>query len=115
MSDTILDGYPQSIGAKRESVIKVTGPSSYTQVSVATPPTGGQVIDAAAFGLKYIESAEGSLSNNGQYGVRVIFDNNPKQGVTSIRLLWFVASTGAEAAGSADLDALTVRVRATGI
>ena len=114
MAQNLIDGYPQSSGAKRESVLLVAGPNPYTAVSVATPPTGGQVVQAAAFGLKYIEAAEGSLSDDGQYGVRVIHDSNPKQGTTSIRLMWFTAATGAQA-GAVDLSARSVRVRAIGI
>jgi hypothetical protein len=110
----LLDGYPQMVGSKIESVLEVTGPASYTQVSVATPPTGGQAITAKEFGLKYIDHISDALSNNGAYIVKFTPTVTGTKGVTAGILMWITAAGGAEASGSADLDAITVRLRAVG-
>ncbi len=97
-------------------VADIVGPTSYTAVSVATPPTGGHVVYAADLGLVEIEHAEVALSDNGQYGARVIHDStyaNRRRGQPQIRLMFFTAATGAEV-GSIDLSARTFRIFAIG-
>lgn len=108
-----LDGYPQSEGAKLGSVIEKTGPSSYTQVSTGSPPTGGQAVYASEFGLKYFDHVEGGLSDDGEYLVFFTPAVDGKQPVTHGILFWMVAHTGVEASG--DLSARTVRLRAIGL
>ena len=109
----LVPGFPQSTGAKRESVITKVGPAAYSAISVATPPTGGQDVDAASeFGMKYIEFLEGSGSDDGQYFVRCIPTKSAKE-VTTWKLMWCTAIDGAETTG--DLSGRTVRLRAIGL
>lgn len=108
-----LAGYPQSNGAKIESVMEVAGPSSYTVVTPGAPPTGGQTIYAKDFGLKFFDHVEVGLSSDGTYlGVVSLLGNAGK--ATSAILMWIVAAGGAEAAAMADLDAITLPIRAIG-
>ena len=44
MSSILVPDFPQSFGSKRAQIALLTGPASYTQVTVATPPTGGQAL-----------------------------------------------------------------------
>lgn len=108
-----LSGYPNAIGGKWESIVDHPGPSSYTQVATGTPPTGGDTVTAAEFGLKYIESISAELSDNGQYTV-LAFNGSGSQPLTSAVLQWTVATTGAQVTGSTNLSARTVRLRAVG-
>jgi len=109
-----LPDYPAPPGNKNQVIATVAGPSSYTQVSTGTPATGGQVITAAQLGLVDIEFATCSLSDNGQYEANIIFDLNPQNGVSSIRLIWVTAATGAQVAGATNLSGRTLRIWATG-
>jgi hypothetical protein len=112
---SLIRGFPQSNGARVESVMTKTGPASYTQVSVATPPTGGQTVEAKEFGLKYIEFLESSLSDDGQYQVFATPKVADAKGVSSWTLMWVTASGGAEVAAETDLSGRTVRLRAIGL
>lgn len=62
-----LDGYPQPLGAMMMSLVDHVGPTSYTQLSNGTPPTGGDTIAPAEAGLKILTAVFGGLSDNGQY------------------------------------------------
>jgi hypothetical protein len=108
-----LPGYPQAVGDKIESILEIAGPSSYTQVSTGSPPSGGQVIYASQFGLKYIEFVDGSLSDDGQYYADASYMGKTGA-VTQVTLLWSVAHTGAEVSGTTNLASRTVRMRAIG-
>lgn len=114
MANTLIDGYPQAEGAKWGSAIEKAGPASYTQVTAATPPTGGQALEASEFGVKYLEVVFGCLSDNGQYRVDFTPTKQGKHGVTAGILLWTVAAGGAEVAALTDLSARTVRLFARG-
>lgn len=116
-----LDGYPTSFGSSRASVLGIVGPSLYTQITPGTPPapaTGGQVITAREFGLKYFDYVVAGLSDSGAYRVECIpgaqSGIGPRGCCETYTLRWVVVATGAEAAGSADLDAEVVRVFALG-
>jgi hypothetical protein len=121
-----LDGYPDAIGAHKLSVVGIQGPTSYTQLTSASPvATGGQLIEAATFGFKGFDFVAGGLSDSGTYRVDAVpyaptgaiaTPTANTSGATSryYRLAWYVRATGAEAAGSADLDAEIVRVLAVG-
>jgi hypothetical protein len=111
----LAKGYPQSNGAKRESVITKAGPTSYTQVTPGNPPTGGQSVEAVEFGLKYIEHVIGGLSDNGQYEVRLAAGIADPVGVKTYVMQWCGASSGAEAAGGTNFSGRTVRLRAIGL
>lgn len=116
-----LDGYPTSWGSSRASVMGVTGPASYTQITPGTPPavaTGGQTIRASDFGMKYFDFVTANLSDSGAYRVECIPGEQsgigPKGACLTYTLRWVVVSSGAEAASEADLDAEIVRVLAIG-
>ncbi len=115
-----LDGYPTSWGSSRASVMGVVGPAAYTPVVPGTPPavaTGGQVIYAKDFGLKYFDFVAGGLSDSGTYEVKAIpgdqSGTGPKGACLTYTLLWATAATGAEL-GSGDLDAEIVRLLVVG-
>lgn len=107
-----LAGYPQSNGAKRESVVPISGSASYVAVVTGTPPTGGQSVPASAFGLKFFDHIAGGLSDDGQYIVTATLKGSPGKATSAI-LLWAVAHTGAEAANG-DYSARSVALRAIG-
>src|SRR5262245_23456034 len=109
-----LDGYPTSIGSSVLSIRGVAGPSSYTQLSLDSPPnpnpTWGQQIQAVQFGMKFFDYVQGSLSDSGVYFVRCIPDapsGNPSAPATQIPLgaqkttytvVWYFEASGAEVA-----------------
>src|SRR5262249_37362825 len=103
--------YPKVPGDTLESMVDVTGPASYTQLVVGTPPTGGQAVTATECGLQSIDWVQSMGSDNGQYDivcVPVAFTlGNP---LASVRLQWIISATGAEAAAAANLSARTVRL-----
>lgn len=127
------DSYPDSWGAQRASVIPHAGPSSYTQVSVGTPPTpatgGDATLTAVEAGLKYIDYAVAGITDSGNYRVDVIptvasgtGPNGAAQ--TTVRLKWTALRTASiggqsqtintEAASATDLSAEVVRVLVIG-
>ena len=113
---SVFADYPAPPGNKRVSVAEILGPSSYTQISAASPPTGGVAVTANELGLKEIEFAWVTANNSGTYGARVIFDSTyAGRAAPSIRLQVFTLSTGAEASAKADLDAVKFRVFALGL
>jgi len=112
-----VPGYPQPIGAKTEVVTAIIGPASYVAVVPGVPPTGGQLIQTKDLGLKYLEFAQCTLSDDGRYEAlilpaTIIAGPNP---VPSFRLMWRVAATGAECAPGTVLNTRGVAVRAVGI
>lgn len=114
-----MTDWPTVLGDKRASVIVVTGPNPYAPIVVATPPTGGQLIQAAAFGLKAIDWVQSMGSDNGQFDVVCYSANgNPVSTFgglpcTAIRIQWLIAATGVEA-GAVNLAARTVKILAVG-
>jgi len=116
MSVTLVALYGE--GDRMVSIIKVTGPTSYTQITAGTPPagpTGGQDVQASAFGLKYINKVLGGLDQSGKYEVQAV-SNAPSgaEGATKATLMWIIAHTGAEETGTTDLHTFTVRLMAIG-
>lgn len=120
-----LASYPQSCGARMLSVFPHRGPASYTQVTSGTAPalaTGGDTVQAVEAGLKTFDAVIGGLTDSGTYRVEalpqavsgVVGSQKFGQPSTSFRLRWTVVATGAQAAGSADLDAEIVRLTAFG-
>lgn len=114
MAATVLAQYPAPPGNKLMSVVNVTGPGSYTQITTGTTPSGGQTIQASDLGLTSIESAFVSLSDNGQFTAYPLFITNPARPTTSIQLMWITASGGAEVAGATDLSGRSVRLHVFG-
>lgn len=108
---TFTDGYPDSWGAKRVGMLSFYGPSSYAQYTA--PTTGGQDVPInGPTGLKAIDKVLGDqgISRSGLYIVQVMqYEAANVRGVNvpraQIVVKWIVASTGAEAAALADLDA----------
>ena len=106
--------YPKVPGDGFWSIVDVTGPASYTQIA-GTPPTGGQEVTAADFGLQSLDWVGAMGSDNGQYSVIVMpipFASGAPLG--SVLLLWSLATSGAQAAAGANLSARTVRLLAIG-
>lgn len=117
MAATVMSrfSYPKVPGDSLWSITDITGPASYTQVTTGTPPTGGQLVTAADFGLQSIDWVGVMASDNGQYSVAAIpapFNlGNP---LASVALQWSVAATGAQVAAAVNLSARTVRLLAIG-
>ena len=105
-----LPDYPAPPGNKRMTVATVSGPTSYTQVTTGSPPTGGQVLKASDIGLVDFDHAFPGMSDDGQFTAWPIFDKNPQIAANQVRLLWKVTATGAQVAGATNLSARTVRI-----
>jgi hypothetical protein len=107
-----------AVGDRMMSIVDITGPSSYTQITAGTPPngpTGGQSLSAQACGLKAIEDLFGGLDNSGKYqveGVALKAGSTPFP--NSAALMWIIAHTGAEESGATDLHTYTVRLTVIG-
>lgn len=109
--------YPAVPGNKPISMADLDGPAIYAVIVQASPPTGGQLIQASAFGLSRIECVLGTVgSTDGKYSV-VAFLNPLSDGqpATSLRLMWIVTATGAEVAAAVDLSGVSVRVAVIGL
>ena len=111
-----LDGFPAGgFGDRYVSCVDHFGPASYTQVTTGTPPTGGDSISAAEFGLKALSMvwADG-LSDNGQFNVLCSPGNSNRGEPTTWFLEWVTAATGAQVAGATNLSARSIRLFAIG-
>lgn len=103
-------------GDRPYAIIDFAGPGApgYVQVTTGSPPTGGQPINAANFGLS--APLEGifmvGVSTSGTYGVEAVQLTSYNQGLGNATwaLLWYVLHTGAEVAGNTDLSGETVRL-----
>ena|SRR5437763_982420 len=110
-----LDGYPQgAFGDRYASCVDHPGPASYVQVAAATPPTGGDPITAAEFGLKSLTMVWGAMSDNGQFLAIVTPTVGAKGEVTGWTIMYVTAATGAQVAGATNLSARTFRLFAIG-
>lgn len=113
-----FDGtYPAPPGNKPVSIADVTGPSSYTQISLSSgaAPSGGQTVSARHFGLSALERVEAGRSDDGMYQVIAYLTPFNKNGTSpGCVLQWIVASTGAQVAAAVNLSARTVRLYAQG-
>lgn len=105
--------YPAVPGNKYHAIGEITGPASYTQISIATPPTGGISVTAAELGLVEIESIQFMGSDDGQYEVTA-FPNCTGKGCTQVQLMVKVAATGAQATGTTNLSTRKFRYHAVG-
>ena len=104
-------GYPMAVGAKNLSIVPHAGPASYTQVTTG-PLAGGDVVQAAEFGLKWIERINAGMTSDGLYTVQAFNQTNGP--VTSIILRWVVVSTGNQVAGAVNLSGSSVLLEAIG-
>lgn len=115
MPKLVVAGYPSPPGNKQFSELKVTGPTLYTVITIGSPPTGGQIVNASDFGLVSLEGIIVlSASDNGQYGVEPVALKPDLQGCPQYTLMWFTLITGAQV-GAIDLSARSVRLLGIGV
>lgn len=108
--------YPAVPGNKPWSIADITGPASYTEVTPGATPSGGQVIQASAFGLQRIDAVLGcSGSTTATYDVvAYLVDYGQGKPCTSIRLMWRTSDGGVEVVGTTALDGEQVRIMVVG-
>lgn len=110
-----IDGYPQPYGAVIESIATHLGPASYTAITPGSPPTGGDTLSAAEFGLKFFDSVEvQGLDDTGTYTAYPVWATDITDQPTSVLLQWVTSAGGAEVGGGTNLGAKSLRIRATG-
>lgn len=107
---TLLKDFPQPWGNRMVSIIDHVGPASYTQITTGSPPTGGDVVTAAEFGLKSLSQVLAPLSDDGTYNVEATLGLALGQEASQARLMWITANTGAQAAGATNLSARSIRL-----
>lgn len=123
-------GYPKVPGDQPESIIDVSGPTSYTALVPGSPgppivlPSGGQKITAQDFGLQSLDFVTEMTSMDAKFFVLVVpllvqplpnpplATQLPDGTFSAVLLAWYVVATGAEASG--DLSQSTVRLFARG-
>ena len=111
------ENFPKVPGDQPWTVWDHAGPSSYTQVTPGSPPTGGQVISCAKMGLPTnVVWAQSMGSDDGQYDIVCMLSpfNPGMPSATGLILKWVNAATGAEVAGATDLSGRTVRLMGIG-
>lgn len=104
MAATPVNKLENAVGALKEKYIDLDGLASYT--------TGGQTLSAQDCGFRYILQAEAGASDNSAHHCAVVHAS--KGAVTSVKVMWFVASTGAELAAAQNVSARFTRVRVLG-
>lgn len=116
---------PSPPGDEPWTIIDIDGPTSYTVITTATPPTGGQTILASDIGMTQIDAAEVMGSDNGAYTGQVYIIGglgDPRSGATpnfsqpgtKMLLQWITAATGAEVTGTTNLSARRLRLLVIG-
>lgn len=114
-SAVTLDGYPQgAFGDRYASCVDHVGPASYIQVTAGTPPTGGDPLTAAEFGLKSLTMVFAAMSDNGQFLAIVTPTVGAKGEPVSWTIMYLTAATGAQVAGATNLSGRTFRFFALG-
>lgn len=124
-----LDGYPTSFGNQRACVCGVVGPTSYTVITAGSTPSGGQVVQAVTFGLKFLDHVVGGETDSARFFVECI-PVVPTRGApqnsagATYRLRWISRVTatvggqaqtaGTEAVAATNLSGETIRLRALG-
>lgn len=106
MAVTRVDRQAHSFGDLTCAFYDITGPASYL--------ADGQSVTIQDLGLRYIHFASSGGSDNGDQFTAVSHLGNTGFPVTSIKVAWFVNTTGAEVANAVDLSARTVRVMVIG-
>lgn len=99
-------GSAHALGDLQAAFYDITGPSSYL--------ADGQSVTVADLGLKYIHFASSGGSDNGDQFTAVSHLGNAGFPVTTIKVAYFVNTTGAEVANAVDLSARTVRLFVVG-
>lgn len=104
MAIDIAEKLRNTAGVLQELYVDLDGPSSYL--------ADGQSLTAADLGLRRILFASAGASDNGDQFCAV--SHGSHSSVTSVKVQWFVSSTGAEVANAVDLSGRFVRVRVIG-
>jgi len=116
-------GGQQVLNSKKIALCDHYGPTSYTQVTAATPPTGGDTISAKACGLNSIEAVICMGDAGGLYSGVAFPQAVTKTGAligtgadTSVVLKWLTLTAGGlvETAASTNLSAVSMRILAIG-
>lgn len=104
MADTVVTGYVDVWGKHAAGPVDHVGPASYS--------TGGETITGSYYGLRSLDYVGGGVSESGTYFVL----GGPTAGGlrATQKLLWFIASSGAEVGEGTDLSAETVRILVVG-
>lgn len=108
--------FPKVPGDQMWSVVDVTGPASYVDVTPGSPgpplvpPTGGQQLLPQDFGLQMLLFVSAMASFDGLFSVVAIPQPANDGSLDRVILQWIDLSTGAEVAAGTDLSASTVRV-----
>jgi len=112
----LSDGYyPAPPGGRLEGVATHAGPASYVEIVVASPPTGGDTLNANEFGLKFFDSVEVlGCSDDGQFSAYPVWNKGIRSRPSSVKLLWFTADGGVEVVATTNLSARSLRIRVTG-
>lgn len=104
MAATLVSKLRNTAGVLTEVYVDLDGPASYL--------ADGQTLLASDIGLKWILAASAGGSDNGDQFCAV--GHASKGAVTSVKVAWFVSSTGAEVADEVDLSDRFTRVRVIG-
>lgn len=123
-------GYPKVPGDQPESIIDVSGPVAYTPLVAGSPgppivpPSGGQVLHAADFGLQALAFVVGVASTDGKYFPLIVplliepLPNPPLPtqlpdgSFSTFILVWMNITGGGQASGN--LTQSTIRLFARG-
>src|SRR5262245_9428041 len=109
-----IAGFPTSWGNKKATVMRVTGPSSYSQYTA--PTTGGQDVKLQPTGgVKFADFAIGSVDDSGTHRAEVVqIEASSVGGVTvpktQLVLKWYVVATGAEVGAGVNISTKTVSI-----
>jgi hypothetical protein len=109
--DQIVDGYPQSIGAKIQYIVDHAGPLSYT--------TGGEAYIPSNLGIGGFDKISGGNSfsavapNGTTYSVAATYPaGSQSNGVSTVQLVWSTA--GSEVSAGTNLNGVYVRLEIIG-
>lgn len=116
MADKALYGVDPVNGRSKWNMVDHYGPTSYTTNGEVWPqsPSGG---GPNALGLASLQWVSQGTTESGTYRVVPIFGGtagNPAPVKQSIKLKWFVISTGLEVAAAVNLSAEVIRLLAIG-
>lgn len=107
-----LAGYEQLFGSKKVFIGELVGPTLYA--------AGGVTFNASQLGWGGLELLQGSMSVSGTYYVRVQYlpivaaPSTFQGAVPTVKIVWIVTATGAEAA-AIDLSGEIIRIHAIGV
>jgi hypothetical protein len=117
MANVQFGGYPAPLGPHMASIIRHSGPSSYTVLTAGASPSGGDAITPQMFGFKWIEWIGVAMDETGAYyAIPTPIGSGPTQ---TFRLRWFTIAGGppatvAEVTAGVNLSAINVHLLAIG-